>query len=118
MNAGKHTPGPWTAENLAETINANGGTSSHKYAWQVVGAEGCVSAVARLAMVGAGPATVAANARLIAAAPSMLVALEELLIICISRGQAMGRPAGLADSGPVIDEARAAIAAARGEVSP
>lgn len=49
-----------------------------------------------------------ANARLIAAAPELLEALRDTLEICLSRGSALG----LDNGGPVLDKARAAIAAA------
>lgn len=49
-----------------------------------------------------------ANARLIAAAPELLEALEMLLVITNSRGESLG----LDDGGPVLDRARAAIAKA------
>jgi len=73
-----HSPGPWTPVNPEETTYS----ITHKYAWIVVGAEGCVPTIARCALVDAGPATVRANAYLIAAAPDLLDALEWIADNC------------------------------------
>lgn len=51
-----------------------------------------------------------ANARLIAAAPELLEAIRDLLVIANSRGTSLG----LDEGGPVLDKARAAIAKAEG----
>lgn len=68
--------------------------------------------VARVHAVADDQETRRANALLIAAAPDLLDALEDLLQTCISRGNQLG----LDDGGPVLDLARTALARARGEV--
>jgi hypothetical protein len=52
-----------------------------------------------------------ADARLIAAAPDLLEALESLLLVTLSRGESLG----LDDQGPVLGKARTAIAKATGK---
>lgn len=97
----KHTPTPWKAQPFS---GVNG-----KYVWEVIGAEGVVPQVCRLALVDAGPATVEANARFIERAVNnfapMLAALEYMLENAEAEGWSDLR----------LDDARAAVKAAKGE---
>ena len=61
----KHTPGPWKAVQHPR---------EHKWAWTIEGADGVGQIIARMGLVNDAQA-VAANARLIAAAPELLAAL-------------------------------------------
>ena len=63
------TPGPWQAER---------DTARNAYAWKVTGAKGVVEDIARLALVDS-VSQIEANATLIAAAPAMYEALQNLL---------------------------------------
>ena len=101
----KHTPGQWVAEvfeSLDEAKEASGFEWTSKWRWDsppasvwrqsgggITGLPGCIE-------------TTAANARLIAAAPELLEALEEILAADCKRTQ---------------DQARAAIAKAKGETN-
>lgn len=69
------TSGPWFAENVEEEV----GGIKHKYIWKITGADGVVNTIARLGLVDAGPAVVAANARLISKAPDLYCALSALV---------------------------------------
>lgn len=102
MNA-RHTPGPWRIGDAGRSVF---GPKDGNPAPVTVAALPPVSPRV-------GAETRRANARLIAAAPELLAALEDLLKICISRGESLG----LDNGGPVLDFARATIAKARGEVS-
>lgn len=91
----QHTPGPWTVkshENDTYTIHV---ACKSWESWAVAHIEDCTQDEA--------------NARLIAAAPDLLAALEDLLKTALSRGE---NP-GLDEGGPVLDKARAAIAKAK-----
>jgi hypothetical protein len=92
----QHTPGPWYYDGIS-------GTDAHI----IHVCEGEIAEAFRDA-VGAGPAE--ANARLIAAAPDLLAALEEMC---------EGWPPQNPDSPyfATYNQARAAIAKARGEVT-
>ena len=69
------TNGPWFAENVED----HGGGIAHKCIWKITGSEGVISTIARLGLVDAGPAVVAANARLISKAPDLYLALSALV---------------------------------------
>ena len=90
----KHTPGPWTARKAPER---------NAYAWDVEGAQGTVSTIARMALVDR-VSEVEGNAHLIAAAPAMYEAL--LLVLDDFGGDYKG---------PTIDAVRAALAQADGK---
>lgn len=94
---GNHTPGPWSVESVAEVICGNL-PSPH----MVIG-DDCeiVADVHR-----------EANARLIAAAPDLLEALEYAVSMYGKPGGPWSIPA---DPGGWLDRARTAIAKARGE---
>ena len=62
------TPGPWVAER---------DTARNAYAWKVTGAKGVVEDIARLALVDS-VSQIEANATLIAAAPAMYEALQDI----------------------------------------
>jgi hypothetical protein len=93
-----HTPGPWSIQQIHDAKNG--------YAdWQTFAIRGPENVC--LAMVGEvdhyKSERIPHNARLIAAAPELLEALEEML------------NAGVNDDPNMYDRARAAIAKARGE---
>jgi len=95
----KHTPGPWFVQKGFGTIYAlSGGTS------------GITTAIASPLphQVDGGEAEALANARLIAAAPELLSALEEIL-------NYVGGADSALDDEYVMERANAAIAKARGE---
>ena len=64
----KHTPGPWTARKAPER---------NAYAWDVEGAQGTVSTIARMALVDR-VSEVEGNAHLIAAAPAMYALIKDM----------------------------------------
>jgi hypothetical protein len=86
-----HTPGPWTLQPIGDETEFN--------------------------ILGAGReliATVSDNdARLIAAAPELLAALEEVMDHS-ERAQEQGHYGGLHPHGPILERARAAIRKATG----
>ena len=57
------------------------------------------------------PANAEANARLIAAAPAMLAALQDALVYLDACAEEQRYDAGADDAGPLADQARAALAA-------
>jgi len=63
------TPGPWKAER---------DTARNAYAWKVTGAKGVVEDIARLALVDS-VSQIEANATIIAAAPAMYEALQDIV---------------------------------------
>lgn len=90
----EHTPGPWTIGEINRRkqrvdIDALGGDP----------AKGCVRWTALARAYGAddkpeeGSAVMLANARLIAAAPDLLAALQEMLYACTDKAEAMTRAA-------------------------
>ena len=83
MKTAQFTPGPWIAER---------DTARNAYAWKVTGASGIVRDIARLALVDS-MSQVEANAALIAAAPAMYEAVQNLLeFIKGNRGAREGNP--------------------------
>ena len=90
-SGGKHTPGPWNYDCYGD------GSSG------IVPTEGYMICV--MADKAHDPATVAANARLIAAAPDMLAALSDLVIGASENGY----------NGLSLSRARAAIDKVKGE---
>lgn len=101
-----HTPGPWTVgERLHGSdvrVDANGGP---------------VAQVRGHVYVGSTPTRrpVNANARLIAASPELLEALEEVMRECVTVGGFPERGKGRTDAQQVAyDKARAAIDKAKG----
>ena len=104
-----YTPGPWTVENGGDILGPLGGDSGdgckcdHDDGWQVAEVDVYSSFVGgKLVELGSGPR--AANARLIAAAPELLEALD-LMVSTATDG-------GWPTASIVI--AQAAIAKARG----
>lgn len=100
MSAIKHAPGPWFVQpGFLAVYNMSGGDS------------GLTCTVAKVLRDQTGLAVAESNARLIAAAPELLVALTILLSRCDSE---------LADSADVHEcqAARAAIARATGTLPP
>ena len=98
MNA-KHTPGPWnigTSDIPVSSFSVHGGNRNHS----------TIARLASLDFVGMGLDEQYANARLIAAAPELLVALEQMLNL---------NSLGAYEQSAAISAARAAIAKARGE---
>lgn len=92
----KHTPGPWTARKAPER---------NAYAWDVEGAQGTVSIIARMALVDR-VSEVEGNAHLIAAAPAMYEALKDSLLMI---------PDGMtSNTHPIVQRIRQALAQAEG----
>lgn len=90
----KHTPGPWTATERGEFVNApNGRDICHIYGQRTLGED-------------------KANARLIAAAPDLLAALQALAIVAESVAHLRGLEREIL---PATDAARAALSKALGE---
>ena len=102
--APSHTPGPWVVTQLAR-INARS---------VVVDADEGRRRIAKIALSATLPETDQANARLIAAAPELLSALEGLLdhhhVVARAAGDSPGDP----DQAPEVIAARAALAKAKG----
>ena len=100
---GSHTPGPWKARSIK---NDEGGIWIDCDAWRHKGRGGLLGGTLATAHAnGTGDGSVGANAKLIAAAPELLAALEALVD---TRNQAGGIPNPF-----VMEEARKAIAKAR-----
>jgi len=108
----QHTPGPWGYVRLASGINVFAVSTSR--------------AIADLRNYSFGEDVTEANARLIAAAPDLLAALETALPILEGHHEALdhdwhvepnGKPGDPCESCDAIAQARAAIAQAKGEVS-
>lgn len=104
MSTTKHTPGPWRVE------RQNGGPTTGE--WMIAGAK--PGYLAEVRDCGSGCAK--ANARLIAAAPELLDALEDVLW-CIDHGPScqIGVVERCRCSMCVAGRIRAAIAKAKGE---
>ena len=108
----KHTPGPWQAEQA--------GMNGKIIEW-FVRVDGDDIAIASAICDRAGNIS-EANARLIAAAPDLLEALEQTLQLAIdwedeARGTWQDEALGfLHNDDPIIKKARAAIAKAKGEI--
>lgn len=98
MSNDKHTPGPW----IVSGRHNRWGDNLVVPAGSDVSADGYLACV-RVTGDGHGPA----DARLIAAAPELLAALEEILEFYLASCPGV--------SGQPIDDARAAIARAKGE---
>lgn len=96
-----HTPGPWTVED-GHTQRDSGGI---RY-WQITDGQDAI-ACNQFCYAGSSPEVNAANARLIAAAPDLLAALE-MMIADFADYPASERPC------LAFDRARAAIARAKG----
>ena len=105
----KHTPGPWTVTDVAnEQWNGPGYWVAHldlgphrsEAAWP--DASATVSPCLGLAGQPVSKETIEANARLIAAAPDMLAALERL-VCCVSH---MGEHPAVVNAHDVIMKAR------------
>ena len=92
----KHTPGPWFVTRHA--------TPDHSPQFGIYDEYGRGRDIATIY-----GANAEADAALIAAAPALLAALVDLLTIANERGAMLG----LDEGGPVLDNARAAIAQAR-----
>lgn len=107
--AGEHTPGPWRAEHTG-------------YYWQVSSAEGTVTDACPSQFIGGGTIEnpsprEKANARLIAAAPDLLEALQKLVALhdtfCARHGNQEDAYNLVATRWADFDAARAAILKAR-----
>ena len=101
----KHTPGPWTHKLAGEVQGPDGLPVAYASAWRMTDGD---------AESGTGPAS--ANARLIAAAPDLLAALEVLNAECIRLAK-LERNGGIAKGGEprkLFDQVQAAIAKATG----
>lgn len=92
----KHTPGPWTADEWATGYTV----SSDLEHYSVCHLEGCNNAEA--------------NARLIAAAPELLAALEAFIGLPFPMPGQKSSNRGWSDFQAYCDQARAAIAKAKG----
>ncbi len=91
-----HTPGPWTVASGSVYVNDNGPIAIP------------IAHMDREIGNGTKPVERDANARLIAAAPSMKIALDALLLWCEDE-------AGETTIDTVLDMARTAVAEAKGE---
>lgn len=103
MTAAKHTPGPWHCDGISEytgemLVRAENGDT--------------VTRVCCYGPQSETPFSQAANARLIAAAPELLAALQVMV-----RDYAAVHDIGDVEMQPAIYQARAAIATATGEVA-
>lgn len=103
----KHTPGPWSYR------KAQTHPTSKVYSYEVfTPAYDVASATPHVGI------RKEADARLMAAAPDLLEALEEMLAVAPSRAPAAGVIVGIEDRhANAISKARAAIAKAKGELS-
>jgi hypothetical protein len=100
-----HTPGPWKADNWSDiSVNRNGKPTLVARAWQ--SSHDMPSHPIK-------SIEAAANARLIAAAPDLLAALNEILVI-VNEGTKECHKRGGTRLGNIDDVARAAIAKAEG----
>lgn len=111
----KHTPGPWRMRDtwIEETVNIKGGGTQVEDILGVEIGAGPGEVVARLypKAINYGEARTKYNARLIAAAPELLAALEKVLDGCLTAHIVQnGEPAD-----EYIDLIRAAIAKAKRE---
>jgi len=97
-----HTPGPWTHTKLGNNADQ----------WGVYQDADKTGGYVVLAAQGE------ANARLIAAAPELLRALEEAAVYLEACAEEQRYDAGADDAGALAEQARAAIAAALGKEKP
>jgi hypothetical protein len=102
--AANHTPGPWYVENHAIMVNQP---------WRAYLGEGAPETVCEM-VSSLSPEATAANARLIAAAPELLAALEGMFNGTCFCDFAKG---GYTHHGRHCEIARAAIAKAKGETA-
>ncbi|QBF27186.1 hypothetical protein EXN22_16350 [Pseudomonas tructae] len=112
----KHTPGPWEVLNGLLVFSALGADSGDGVkattsdGWMIADCGGCETN-SEIGPVELGPGVLLANARLIAAAPELLVVAQEFL-------EALAEQGILCECGEAdcrTTRARAAIAKARGE---
>jgi hypothetical protein len=109
----KHTPGPWSAD--VSTSNGNGWTNDRQVV--TVTGEGGNTLIALYStecMEYPNNETNSENARLIASAPDLLAALEEIETVCTESASDCRKRMGTR-VGNALVAARAAIAKARGE---
>jgi hypothetical protein len=118
MSAAKHTPGPWRIETLdGKGFHLPNGTI-HQILATVNGYPSTVSTIEEYCEVPHFEADRLADARLIAAAPNLLKALQDLADAAQARENPMGDPCALlaaqANLRDATRRARAAIAKATG----
>jgi len=108
MSAHKHTPGPWMAicDGTSSEMQQGWGT------WWIKNKYESPICLIRRAHVARTPEITDANARLIAAAPELFEALEDLMWRFVDDDKDINEPDEIA---PDIAFARAALAKARGE---
>ena len=104
MSESKHTPGPW---GLTEHNGPRDITCRRKH-WRVGQLVGGQRGVAIVFGPEAGPNPTDANARLVAAAPQLLAALEELVVVCDELDAREDLPHEF--DGLILDRAHAALA--------
>lgn len=105
----KYTPGPWHEENVL----FNRGYSNEYLAWTVQSSKGCVAEIKYTGNYRKDCSEDESNARLIAAAPDLLAALEDSEFLMRKAGQIAGP---MQDSFKrSAEDARAAIARAKGD---
>lgn len=101
VNVGKHTQGPWLQEEV---------TSTERHVFDSLGEDGLLGPIAIIQH--GDPVELEANAQLIAAAPDLLVALENLVAAYVETVECeTGKDA---EQAPEVAQARAAIASAKG----
>lgn len=103
-----HTPGPWEVDESGDVRQVRPRTDAERAAGQCAGY--------RVAILASGPADPSdgANARLIAAAPEMLEALQMLISCVYDADGASGYKEQWTEERPQIRAARAAIRKATG----
>ena len=105
----QHTPGPWIAQQTAYEGHASG-------AWYILAPKGPDARSPSVAHVKQSTIQpMEANARLIAAAPAMLEALEDLVSLAEHAMRDANRDGGEYDIAEDLKAARAALRAAKGE---
>ena len=119
MSEAKHTPGPWTHDPDDFDWGFVRAADGSLVANTCIGPCYTKEEAALCRANNSEPARVDANARLIAAAPQMFQALEDLYPLAIAWAATYGSEHGLngmhPDHAKYIEAARAALAAAKGE---
>lgn len=116
MNTNAHTPGPWTADEHRDGLDIRPALGSPADAAKI---RPCIGYVPKVRFDGAGadcgqtPDEQRANARLIAAAPELLAALEAVMVFSDAHACECCTVAGLKSTCPFC-QAESAIAKAKG----
>lgn len=110
METQRHTPGPWVADHTGDYADDPAKVVKICYP---DGQQRHLAKVYDCYLPGDGDGD--ANARLIAAAPDLLAALEDLVGLAAAAMHDANRDGGEYDDGVELAAARAAIAKARGE---